>query len=149
MAGEDVLATHFPYVKSLFASGMFESTTNCVFVDDIDAPAFKEVLKFIYCDDFLENIDASAEVYLPIADRYGLLELKERSTSALGQGITIENVIERVILPHLKQFPSLKNRCLRYLKALPDPAQALSAEALEPLKAYPDLLVDHMRCKPS
>jgi len=150
VAGEEipahklVLTTRLPYFKSLFASGMRESTTNRVVVDDIDAPAFKQVLKFIYCGDIPEDIDSSAEVYLPIAEKYGLEELGERSAEAMERVITTDNVIERLILAHLFQLPSLKQSCFRFLQAQP----ALSANAYEPLKAHPDLLVDYMRYKP-
>ena len=146
VAGEDIpahkviLATRLPYFKVLFASGMRESGTNRVVVDDIDALTFKAVLKFIYCGDFPEDVGTSAEVYLPIADKYGIPELKEEAARAMEQGITKENVVERVILAHLMQCPSLKNRCFLYLKTQPP----LSAEALAPLKSHPDLMFDYM-----
>ena len=125
---------------------MRESRTNrIVIADDIDAPAFKKVLKFIYCGDFPEDIDSSAEVYLPIAERYGIQELKEKSARALARGITAENVIERVITAHLLQCSSLKERCFHFLKAQP----VFDDEALRPLEAHPDLLIAYMRFKPS
>ena len=125
--------------------GMTESRTNRIVIDDIDAPAFKEVLKFIYCGDFPEDIDSSAEVYLPIAEKYGIQELKERSARALVQGITAENVVERVIMAHLAQCPTLKNACAHRLKARP----GLKPEALEALKAHPDLLIEFLGLHPA
>ena len=123
---------------------MRESRTNRIVIDDIDAPTFKKILKFIYCGDFPKDIDSSAEVYLPIADKYGIQELKDKCARALGQGLTTENVIERVILAHLLHCSSLKEKCFRFLKAQP----ALDAQALQPLKAHPDLLIDFMCFKP-
>lgn len=140
-----VLTTRLPYFERLFASGMRESRTNRIVVDDIDACAFKEVLKFIYCGVFPKDIDSSAGIYLPIAEKYGIQELKEKSSRALRLGIRTENVIERVIMAHLVQCSSLKETCFCYLKKQP----ALGSDTLEPLKAYPDLLIDYMSFKSS
>ena len=124
---------------------MRESTSNRIDLEDVDPASFKEVLKFIYCGNLPVDINSAAEAYLPIADKYGVLELKEMSARVLEQGITAENVIERVILAHLLQCPSLKKRCLHFLKEQP----ALDAQALQPLKAHPDLLIDYMSYKPN
>jgi len=142
-----ILATRLPYFKTLFASGMKESTSNRVVIDDIDAPAFKQVLKFIYCGDFPEDIDSAGEVYLPIAEKYGLRRLKEESAKAMEKGVTTENVMERVILAHLFQCSSLKKRCFQVLKE--QPREDFRCEALERLKAHPDLLIDFMWCDPT
>ena len=102
------------------------------------------MLKFLYCGDFPHDISLSPEVYLPIAEKYGIEELKEKAARWMERGIANENVIERVILAHLMRCSSLKKACFRHLKMQPP----LSAEALEPLKSHPDVLIDYIRYDP-
>ena len=129
----------------LWLPGMRESITNRIEIKDIDAPTFKAVLKFIYCGDFPEDVESAAVVYLPIAEIYGIQELKEKSARALERDLTAGNVIERLILAHLHQCSSLKERCFHFLQAQPP----LDDQALKPLDDYPDLWKDYMRYRPS
>ena len=124
---------------------MRESSTNRIDIKDIDAPTFKAVLKFIYCGDFPEDFESSAALYLPVADRYGIQELKEKSARALERGLTTQNVIQRLILAHLHHCSSLKEKCFHFVQAQP----ALDDQAFEPLDDYPDLLKEYVRFKPS
>ena len=61
-----------PYFQRLFASGMRESASNEIKIEDADADSFNHVLKFIYCAQLPDDLKETAGDILPIAEKYDI-----------------------------------------------------------------------------
>ena len=122
---------------------MLEATTDrWSLKDDIDAASFKEVLKFLYCGQFPKDMESSPESYLPIAEKYDVQELKDACVGVLAKKIKEENVIDVLTLAHVFNCPELKNVAIEHLKKW---KKSMTDEALEPLKAHPDLMFECLK----
>ena len=108
-----ILAARVPYFKRLFASGMREAATKEITIEDFDAKPFGGMLRFIYCGKLPD--DSSADSILPLADKYGIPELKEVCTFALKKTLSKENAIKTLCLADLHQCPELRSYCISRL----------------------------------
>ena len=124
----------------MFASNMEEANSGRILIDDADASSFKRVLKFVYCGKFPEDLNDSADALLPIADKYGIEDLKDACAAALKSRICRDNVITTLIVAYLCGCPDLKKECV---KRLADFITSFDAGDLEMLK--PDLLIEIIR----
>ncbi|KAL3086134.1 hypothetical protein niasHS_008907 [Heterodera schachtii] len=92
---------------------MEKRKTNPVEVPDIEAAAFKVMLRFIYADDLSELNGDNAMAVLYAADKYGIQGLVEHCLQ-----IPIQN-LPNVFLAHSKarlfQFEDFEQQCLRYI----------------------------------
>ena len=75
-AHKNILIARSTYFGSLFTSGMTESLSSEIELDE-NPVIFKEALKFLYSSLTPENLDEIAIDLLPIADKYLLDELKQ------------------------------------------------------------------------
>jgi len=137
-----ILSTRLPYFKQLFASGMQEAISKRIQIVDVDAPAFKKFLQFIYSGDFPEDLDAIPEIYLPIADRYDSEVLKNACATALKKKISVENVVSILILADLHQCRELKRKSIRRLAEW---KSSVAEEDLEQLKPHPSLMFEFIK----
>ena len=88
------------------------------------------------------NFKKTAEIYLPLAEKYDVPALKEECVSALGKRVDENNVVETLSLADLYRCPGLKRRCLRLIKKF---GSALDRGELARLS--PDLLIDVLTCQ--
>ena len=135
-----ILATRVPAFERMFASNMEEATSGRIQIDDADASSFKRVLKFVYCGKFPEDLNDSADALLPIADKYGIEDLKDACAAALKSRICRDNVITTLIVAYLCGCPDLKTECIKRLADF-DRA-SLDLEMLEP---HPKLMSEVIR----
>ena len=108
-----VLATRVPYFERLFASGMREATTHEIPIEDSEAKPFVGMLRFIYCGQLLD--DTPADSIIPLADKYGILELKEACALALTKILSKENAVKILYLADLHQCMKLRSFCITRL----------------------------------
>jgi hypothetical protein len=92
-AHKNILTHRSAYFRLMFESGMKESLFNEVPLDENPA-IFKKLLRFIYSGSVPVNIDENAMELLPLADKYGLDDLKPYCEAAICRNVSAENVIE-------------------------------------------------------
>ena len=136
-AHKTILVVRSAYFRALFDSRLKESLAGEIRIKE--APAlFREALKFIYSGLPPKNIDEIALSLLPLADKYGLDELRKSCVKAIRQSVSEENVIDVILLAENLRLPALLRYCVPVFRA--------HAETLEKgshwgkLKRNPDLL---------
>ena len=140
-----VILYRVPYFKALFESGMTETKMNRLQVKDFDAASMKAVLKFIYCAKLPEDWDVNYTNYLPIADHYGLDDLKYACSEALLKNLRRANVVPTLMVADRHHCSKLKQEALRLFHDWKD---SMSPQLLEPLKAIPILMIECIaRCQ--
>ena len=147
--GEEVIPAHklilkarVPAFERMFASGMREANSGRIRIDDADAAAFKQVLKFIYSGKFPEELNDNADLVLPISDKYGIEDLKVVCAAALKGRICRENVVHTLTLAHIHCCSDLKMECFKRLRGF---KTSLDPGDLEILTPYTDLMIEAIR----
>lgn len=128
--------------QSTYPLGMKEAESKVITIEDADHVTFTELLKFIYCGEFPENLDGSPEIYLPLAEKYDLQDLKDGCSRIMASNLSRGNVVNCLILADLYRCPDLKKECFRCLKEW---KSTLEDDALKPLQEYPVLLMELYR----
>ena len=133
-----ILMARVEVFEKMFSSGMQEATTNRIPIDDTDSETFQQMLKFVYCGQFPDNLESTADALLPLTEKYNIQELKDACVSTLKTRVTKENVVQTLVLADVYRCPDLVEHCVKQLvqwKAM------MEEDALEPLKEYPHLLI--------
>ena len=103
------------------------------------APALvKEVIRFFYCGLPPENLESLAMDLLPVARQFYAYELRNMCDYALRRTLTVENLVDVLVLSEENCCPGLFAFCLPLYRAS---ASRLKAECQEKLKANPRLLL--------
>jgi len=134
-----ILVARSTYFQNMFQSGMEESRSNEVRVPNASPDMVREMLKFIYSGAAPKNILRIGTQLLPLADQYGLDKLKKMCESAVGSRISVDNVIEVLLLADLHNCPKLTKRCIPLFKA--NVASLKQSASWAKLKANPYLIV--------
>jgi len=138
-----ILRTRVPYFERLFVSGMKETISKVITVEDFDFADFKEFLKFVYSGELPEKLETSPKVYLLMADKYDVQDLKESCSLAFRKKLTFSNVIDTLILAHTYHCPLLKERCFRGLRK--EWKAKMAKESFAPLKPHPELMLEFIQ----
>lgn len=125
----------------MFSSGMKESATNKIKIEDVDPDVFKNVLKFLYCGSLPEEFESKILVYLPIAERYGMNDLKSACVDSLRKSSSPKSVVEVLKLSHRLQFRSVKRECFEKIKKF-KAEHKLKNDAIKGLLDDPDLILE-------
>ena len=112
-----IMTTGSEYFRSLFRSGLKESVSNEIKIDDVDPVIFKELLRFLYSGLPPGNLPSIALSMLPLADRFRLQGLRKACIAAISVNLDCSNVIEALFLAHAHVCPSLVEKCLPLIKA--------------------------------
>lgn len=115
-AHKNILMARSTYFQSLFSSGMSESVSNEIKVDE-DPRVFKEVLKFMYSGLTPENLDDIAIELLPLADKYLLDELKQLCDLAIRRNLSVDNIAEVLRIADDHDCSDLFIYCVPFFKA--------------------------------
>jgi len=132
-----LLSARVPYFKSLFASGMEESETKRIRVEEFSAKAFKQFLKLIYSGQLPDDMEEDPGVYLPLAEKYGMEDFKKACVKSMMNSLTSENVVSTFIAADLFRCPRLKSECLSVVEC-----EGVPKPSLGPLKEYPSLMFE-------
>ena len=98
----------------------------------------KEVVKFLYSGMPPENLESIAMELLPVAHMYGVVELRALCDRALRCNLTVDNLVDILILSEINNCPGLFTFCLPLYKAN---ASRLKVDSEAKLKKYPGLLL--------
>ncbi|KAM0988441.1 hypothetical protein ACFX2A_012595 [Malus domestica] len=131
-----VLAARSPVFKAQLFGPLKDKNTDFIIVEDIEAPAFKVLLHFIYWDSLpdiqelvglLNSSWAStvmAQHLLAAADRYALERLKLMCEAKLCENVAINNVATTLALAEQHQCEQLRAVCLKFI-AVPENLRAV------------------------
>jgi len=135
-----LLTTRCKHFESMFDSGMAESCSKEVTVNDIKPKTFKEFLKFLYTDMTPDYEEDSTMELLSVADKYCVDDLKKMCERAINSNLNGDNVIDALTLAEEHHCPTL----LTSAKAVFGwHAKALkSTNACNKLLEYPKLLLE-------
>ena len=115
-----ILSTRYEYFKVMFSAPMRESTTNEVKIEGVGADTFKNVLKFVYSGDLPEDFEDYATTYLPVAEQYGMMDLKYASSSALKRRLNVSNLLEYLDVGVRYRCPDLVKAALDFADKQPE-----------------------------
>jgi len=111
-----VLTARVPYFAKMMVSGMKESQTKEINIEDADAETIRGLLQFVYSGKAPNNLDDKAELLLPLADQYDIQELKHLCCKALANKANSNNICSILILAHTFNCSTLKFLCFHMLK---------------------------------
>lgn len=114
-ASKFILCARSCVFRGMLSSGMIESTSKFIVIDDIDEIAFRHLLYFIYTDRVFDNLEEYAAQVLIAATKYQVSGLIERCSEALCARLTAENVHEVVELSSNFGADILKEFCVAYV----------------------------------
>jgi len=134
-----ILQARLPYFQSMFSSQMLEATTNRVHIKDTDPTSFGHMLKFIYCGQLPDSFSSIASSLLPLADKYGVDQLKAACVTRLTGSLERANAVETLLLAEMYGCPELKEVCIRKLNRWKD---GMEPAEFDPLKEHPSLLLE-------
>ena len=84
----------------------------------IGPPALvKEVLKFLYCAMPPANLESIATKLLPVAHQYGVIDFRALCERALRRILTVENLVDILVLAEVNDCHGLITFCLPFYKA--------------------------------
>ncbi|XP_022959083.1 BTB/POZ and MATH domain-containing protein 2-like [Cucurbita moschata] len=149
-----VLAARSPVFRAQLYGPLKDRNTECIKVEDMEAPVFKALLHFIYWDDLpdmeemvgLNSKWAStlmSQHLLAAADRYALERLKLLCEAKLCEDVAINTVATTLALAEQHHCFQLKAVCLRVI-ALPENLRAvMQTDGFEYLKeSCPSVLTE-------
>ncbi|GMJ01836.1 BTB-POZ AND MATH DOMAIN 2, BTB-POZ and MATH domain 2 [Hibiscus trionum] len=140
-----VLAARSPVFRAQLFGPLKDQNTQCIRVEDMEAPVFKALLHFIYWDtlpDMEELVGSSskwastlvAQHLLAAADRYALERMRLLCEAKLCEGVAINTVATTLALAEQHNCLHLKSVCLKFV-ALPENLKAvMQTEGFEYLK---------------
>ncbi|XP_078446486.1 BTB/POZ and MATH domain-containing protein 2-like [Wolffia australiana] len=149
-----VLAARSPVFRAQLFGPMRDQNTDCIKVHDVEPPAFKALLHFMYWDTLpdMEEITGSsaksastmmAQHLLAAADRYCMDRLRLICESKLCDEVAINTVATTLVLAEQHHCLQLKVVCLKFV-ALPENLRAvMQTDGFEHLKmSCPCLLTE-------
>ncbi|XP_073302755.1 BTB/POZ and MATH domain-containing protein 2-like [Primulina huaijiensis] len=130
-----VLAARSPVFSAQLYGPMKDQNTQCIKIEDMEAPVFKALLHFMYWDALpdLEELTGlnskwastlMSQHLLAAADRYGLDRLRLLCESYLCADVAIHTVATTLALAEQHHCFQLKSVCLKYV-ALPENLRAV------------------------
>ncbi|KAE8723847.1 BTB/POZ and MATH domain-containing protein 2 [Hibiscus syriacus] len=149
-----VLAVRSPVFRAQLFGPLKDQNTQCITVEDMEAPVFKALLHFIYWDTLpdLEELAGStskwastlvAQHLLAAADRYALERMRILCEAKLCEGVAINTVATTLALAEQHNCLHLKAVCLKFV-ALPENLKAvMQTDGFEYLKeSCPGVLIE-------
>ncbi|GMI64282.1 BTB-POZ AND MATH DOMAIN 2, BTB-POZ and MATH domain 2 [Hibiscus trionum] len=140
-----VLAARSPVFRAQLFGPLKDQNTQCIRVEDVEAPVFKALLHFIYWDtlpDMEELVGSTskwastlvAQHLLAAADRYSLERMRLLCEAKLSEDVAINTVATTLALAEQHNCLHLKSVCLKFV-ALPENLKAvMQTDGFEYLK---------------
>ncbi|KAH9785987.1 BTB/POZ and MATH domain-containing protein 2 [Citrus sinensis] len=150
-----VLAARSPVFRAQLYGPMKDQNTQCIKVEDMEAPVFKALLHFIYWDSLpdMEELTGMSSKWastlmsqhlLAAADRYGLERLRLLCEANLCEDVAINTVATTLALAEQHHCFQLKSVCLKFV-AMPENLRGavMQTDGFEYLKeSCPSLLTE-------
>uniref|UniRef100_A0A1D1Y469 BTB/POZ and MATH domain-containing protein 2 n=1 Tax=Anthurium amnicola TaxID=1678845 RepID=A0A1D1Y469_9ARAE len=149
-----VLASRSPVFRAQLFGPMKDRNTDCIKVEDMEAPVFKALLHFIYWDSLpdMEEITGlntkwastlMAQHLLAAADRYALERLRLFCEAKLCDDVAINTVATTLALAEQHHCFQLKTVCLEFVASPENLKAVMQTDGFEYLKAScPSLLTE-------
>jgi len=135
-----VLTTRCEVFKSMFGSGMEESFSKEVDINDIEPKAFRQFLRFLYTNMPPKYAEDSTMELLAAADKYCVDDLRMLCEREINFALNKDNVVDALILAEKHHCPTLMTSAKAvfgwHAKALK------STNACNKLLEYPKLLLE-------
>lgn len=149
-----VLAVRSPVFRAQLFGPMRDQNTQCITIEDMEAPVFKALLHFMYWDELPDMEEFSglntkcastlmAQHLLAAADRYALDRMRLVCEAKLCDDVAINTVATTLALAEQHHCFQLKAVCLKFI-ALPENLRAvMQTDGFEHLKvSCPTLLTE-------
>ncbi|KAG1371740.1 putative BTB/POZ and MATH domain-containing protein 3 [Cocos nucifera] len=153
-AHKQILAARSPVFNAQFFGLIGDPKMDRVVVQDVEPPAFKAMLLFLYSDEFPDVHELTGSVslctstilvqhLLAAADRYGLDRLRRLCESKLCEELTADTVAATLALAEQHQCSHLKSVCLKFTAARENLGVVMQTEGFNYLEeTCPSLLSD-------
>ncbi|KAI3979905.1 hypothetical protein MKX01_042559 [Papaver californicum] len=140
-----VLAARSPVFRAQLFGPMKDQNTQCIKIEDMEAPVFKALLHYIYWDALPDMQELTglttkwastlmAQHLLAAADRYGLERLRLLCEAKLCEDVAINTVATTLALAEQHHCFPLKSVCLKFV-AMPENLRAvMQTDGFEYLK---------------
>ena len=135
-----ILAGRSPVFEAMFSHNMKEAQENKVTVEDIDGDTFEAMLFFMYSGK-VKNLQEKAAELLAAAEKYQLMDLKQRCEESLSINLKVDNVLDVLVTAYLHNASSLQSLAMKFIG---ENAKEVSAQKgwRENLKMYPEMMAD-------
>ncbi|KAI6231082.1 Speckle-type POZ protein A-like isoform X3 [Aphelenchoides besseyi] len=111
--------------KSMFEHEFTEKKSNVVQIKDADEEVVEAMLRFVYSGK-VENLNEVAERLLTLSDQYQLKGLTDMCMTALGNNLTLENIVKRLqLLAYPEHLNAFKKPLFKFIKQNFVPISAL------------------------
>ena len=142
-----VLAARSTYFNSLFNSRWQKREGNVV-IEGVRAGAFRVLLRYLYAEEVPEE-EGCGEGLEPgemavVADRFQAQRLMKHCVEQFGAGLSVSNVVERLVLGHDRGLQGLVDVAMQYLRANVVTFEKEALGTLDLLKERPDLVPLHV-----
>ncbi|XP_033212144.1 speckle-type POZ protein-like [Belonocnema kinseyi] len=114
-AHKNILASRSEVFATMFRVKMSEGLTSKVEVEDIEPVIFEKMLRFIYSDKVDDLKPAEASPLFFAAHKYDLEKLKNICIKSLYENLSIENVIQTLLLADLYSLGKLRESAMKFL----------------------------------
>ncbi|KAK4478008.1 hypothetical protein RD792_017273 [Penstemon davidsonii] len=115
-----ILSTRSPVFKAQFFGPLKEENTCHIKIEEMQAPIFKALLNFIYCD-VIPDLDSKCldiimtQHLLAAADRYGIEKLRSLCEARLCENIAIDTVASSLALAEQHGCTQLRSTSLEFI----------------------------------
>ena len=109
-----VLAGRSTVFHTMFTVDMREKNEDRVEIKDIDADTFNEMIIFIYSGK-AKNLQQKAASLLMAAEKYDLMELKQKCEVSLSLDLDVDNVLDTLVLADLYRASNLRDFALQFV----------------------------------
>jgi len=135
-----VLSARSSVFQAMFQHDMKESNNNEVIISDLDFETVKDMVRYIYSGRVKEIKDKS-DLLLSAADKYDIKDLKDLCCQQLSTNLSVDHVIEVLVLSDLHKATDLKQQSIQFL--LQHKEEVFSQPDWKAkLKGHPDLLLE-------
>ncbi|GFQ91701.1 hypothetical protein TNCT_134701 [Trichonephila clavata] len=114
-AHKNILSARSPIFKEMFRKYTKDKTMGCVDLTDIDADTIHRMLLYLYTDTLEDLKCETASALYVAAEKYQILNLKNKCFTFLMDNLTVNNVCEALILADTHQDNDLKNAVQDYI----------------------------------
>lgn len=129
-AHSQILAARSPFFKAAFSCPLKESKDREIKIEDLEAPAVRALVHYLYTgsvDTALLASDESAVAVLQAAHRFEVRGLVQRCTQALASRFEVDTVCDRLLMAELIGHAHFKAQCLAFIRPRLGEVQATEA----------------------
>lgn len=137
-----ILSASSPVFSAMFQSGLSESQSQTVVIDDIEREVFRQMLIYLYTGRAPKLTEESITQLLFVAsDKYGVEALKNECVNALKKELKINNAISFLVWAKFYSVPKLFNKAMKFVL---QNCSKLSRqpEWMELIKNHPELCLE-------